>query len=113
MSKRKNEIRALYKRQGQNFMEIPLPNELDWMQGAVDDGPIEVVMFSADMALLVNEEGKLKGMEHNFYFLGDDIVGPALFVGVEGDEYTDCPVSVSYMKQVFPELEVQHGRKKA
>ena len=108
MSKRKNEIRALYKRPGKNLVEVEIPNELEWLQGAVE-GYIEAVPFADDIVMLVNEEGKLKGMEPNFTWMNDTIVGPVIFLGVDGEEFTDCPVSVSYMKQLFPEMEVRNG----
>lgn len=100
---KKNEIRVLYKRPGKNLIEVKIPNELEWLQGAVE-GHVEAVRAFDDVALLVNEEGKLKGMERNFNFLGEEIVGPAVFVGVADEEFTDCPVSVSFLKQQFPEM---------
>ena len=41
----------------------------------------------------MNEEGKLRGLEPNFYLgaIGDTIVGPVLVVGENGDEFADLP----------------------
>jgi len=92
----KNEIYALYKRPGKSLMEVRIPNELEWMQGAVE-GYIEAVPLRPDLVMLVNEEGKLKGMTPNFRInLGgywDEIAGPALFVGVDGEDFDDCPLN--------------------
>lgn len=61
-------------------------------------GYIEVVPSGIDnIVIICNEEGKLNGMKKNFTLLVDDgdelvpsddcISGPALFVGVKGDEF--------------------------
>lgn len=88
----KEEIKVLYKRPGKNIQEVKIPNELHWLQGGVE-GPIEAVHLRPDLVMLVNEEGKLRGMQHNFYMAFDNIVGPVLFVGVDGEDFTDCPLS--------------------
>lgn len=92
----KSEIYALYKRPGKSLTEVRIPNELEWMQGAVE-GYVEAVPLRPDLAMLVNEEGKLKGMTPNFRIdLGvywDEIAGPVLFVGVDGEGFTDCPLN--------------------
>ena len=93
-------IRVYYKRPGKNLIEVKIPNELEWLQGAVE-GFIETLTLRAgengmpDLVMVCNEEGKLKGMEVNFYMpqYNDEIVGPVLFVGVDGEEFTDCPVN--------------------
>ena len=92
---KKDELYCLYKRPGKGVSELYIPNELEWLQGAVE-GYVEAVPLRPDLVMIVNEEGKLKGMEHNFFinFRGDleEIVGPALFLGMDGDEFTDCPI---------------------
>ena len=37
--------------------------------------------------MIVNEEGKLKGMPLNFRVPGDAIVGPAVFMSRSGEEF--------------------------
>lgn len=108
----KEKIKALYKRPGKNLVEVEIPNELEWLQGAVE-GYIEAVPLRPDLLMVVNEEGKLHGMEHNFWInLGgyrDEILGPALFVGVDGEEFDDCPVDKSSLLNFLLELEAQMG----
>ena len=96
-------IRVLYKRPGKNLVEVEIPNELDWIQGAVE-GHFEHIQIGEDVAMLCNEEGKLKGMETNFPLMGDIIVGPVLFVGVAGEEYASCPKNRKQM-EAFLKLE--------
>ena len=50
-------------------------------------GYIETVTFASDCALVVNEDGKMQGLEPNFWFVGDLIVGTAFFVGVAGEDF--------------------------
>lgn len=103
-------IRVFYKRPGKNLVEVRIPNELDWIQGAVE-GHFEHVQISEDIAMLCNEEGKLRGMAENFPLMGDLIVGPVLFVGVDGEEYTDCPRNRKQM-EAFLKLEEIRERAK-
>ncbi len=104
----KDMIRVLYKRPGKSLVEVEIPNELEWIQGAVE-GYFEHVQISDDIAMLCNEEGKLHGMDENFPLMGDLIVGPVLFVGVDGEDYTDCPRNRKQM-EAFLKLEEIRGR---
>ena len=47
--------------------------------------------------MIVNEEGLLRGMAANQAasdFAGIQIVGPALIVGVDGEEFSDVPEEI-------------------
>lgn len=88
-------MKALLKgTQDDGFREIVIPNDLHVLQQLVG-GYIETVTFATDAAIICNEEGRLHGLEHNCSYLGVDFVGPILIVGVDGDEFTDCPMSVT------------------
>lgn len=88
-------MRVLYKSQGdKGFREIVIPNDLHTMQQLVG-GPIETVTIATDAVIICNEEGRLTGMASNCKFLGVDFVGPLMIVGVDGEEFTDCPWSVA------------------
>ena len=95
---RKECIRVYYKRPKKNIVDVKIPNELEWLQGAVE-GYIEPVTMKhgengmPDLVMLCNEEGVLKKMEPNFGWLYGEVVGPVLFVGAEGEEFTDCPMN--------------------
>lgn len=88
-------MRALYKTPGNpGFREIVVPNELHPLQQLVG-GNIETVTVASDAVILCNEDGHHLGMAYNCEYLGISFVGPILIVGVDGDEFTDCPWSVT------------------
>ena len=76
----------------QNIIEIE--NELEALQGAVD-GYIETIsLIPEKVDMIVNEEGLIKGMELNpiaSAIAGTYIVGNALIVGVDGEDFCDVP----------------------
>lgn len=88
-------MRALIKNPGdEGFRQIVVPNDLHTLQQMVD-GYIETVTFASDACVICNEEGRLKGLEHNCKFLGIDFVGTILIVGTDEADFTDCPMSVT------------------
>lgn len=77
--------------------EIKIENTLRALQNEVG-GYIEVVMLSDKAAMIVNEEGLLRGMAPNpiaSNVANTKIVGPAVVVGVDGDEFTDIPTDIA------------------
>lgn len=69
-----------------------IPNELKVMQQLVG-GHIETLRISDNGILVMNEYGKLLGLEPNFYLgaIGDTIVGPVLVVGEDGEDFASLP----------------------
>lgn len=88
----KDIIKCLVKNPGEQLKIGCIPNTLSEFQKAVG-GYIEAVPIRPDLIMIINEEGKLRNLPHNFNLFGyDEIVGTALFVGAKGEEFTDCPV---------------------
>lgn len=85
-------MRAIYKAPGKDPQRVNIGNELKVMQQLVG-GRIETLRISDNGILVMNEEGKLLGLEENFYLgaIGYTIVGPVLVVGENGDEFADLP----------------------
>ena len=85
-------MRAIYKAPGKDPQTVEIENTLSVLQQIVG-GYIETVRISDNGILIMNEEGKLLGLEPNFYLgaIGDTIVGPVLIVGENGDEFADLP----------------------
>ena len=85
-------MRAIYKAPGKDPQRVDIGNDLKVMQQLVG-GYIETLRISDNGILVMNEEGKLLGLEPNFYLgaIGDTIVGPVLVVGKNGDEFADLP----------------------
>jgi len=83
--------------EGRSITETDIPNTLEALQAAVD-GYIETLQLVPNQAvMIVNEEGLLKDLEVNTFasaIAGTMIVGTALIVGVDGDEFTDIPEDI-------------------
>lgn len=105
MGKRKKMISAIIIEPGKDPRIEKIHNELHALQRLVD-GYIEVCPLAEDMVMIINEEGKLRGLPRNFWMevIGDYIVGTAVFVGVDGDEFDDVPVTLSALYSVMPDL---------
>lgn len=87
-------MRVLYKRPADvGFRQLNIDNDLSALQKLVG-GRIEAVFISRDACVICNEEGRILGMPENCNFCGVDFAGPILLVGVDGDEFTDCPMSL-------------------
>lgn len=82
------------KLEGRSVSEIEIENTLEALQAAVN-GYIETIgIVPGEAVMIVNEEGRLRDMTPNpiaSAFAGIDIVGPALIVGVDEDDFTDVP----------------------
>lgn len=70
---KENEIRVLKVKPHEHPKECILENTLDALQEAVD-GYIDIIGLEDDICILLNDEGKLIGLEGN-RSLGDDILG--------------------------------------
>ena len=81
-------MKAVRKRVGEPWEVIDIENSLEALQEEVG-GYIETVTLATDCALVVDEEGLLKGREYNTNLAGVHIVGTALIVGVDFDEFCD------------------------
>lgn len=77
--------------------EVDIENTLDAFQSAVDGYIESVTLVPGKAVMIVNEEGLLRGMAPNpaaSMIAGIKIVGPAIVVGVDGEEFTDLPEDV-------------------
>ena len=61
-------------------------NTLEAFQEAVG-GYIETVTLCTDLVLIVNEEGRIKGLPYNTTICGCQLYGPVLAVSTKGDEF--------------------------
>ena len=100
---RKDRISVIYKEPGQQPYVREMDNTLEAFQGLVL-GYIEHFPIGSDWGIVINEEGKLNGMKYNFTACGEPIFGPAIFVGVDRDEFTDFPSSWEDFQLAFPFL---------
>ena len=93
-------VKVIVKYPGKDPEELVIPNELEAFQRLVG-GYIETLPIAADMLAIVNEEGKLRGMEPNMIVRGDLLVGPVVFAGVDGEDLCDVPVGLDRIGFMF------------
>lgn len=99
-------MKVLVKRTTGELETMEIENNLKDLQGIVG-GYIETVLLSPRVVVIVNEEGKMNGLPFNFNWyrqstLVDKIVGDAVFVGVDGEDFdslTDDEIEI--IKAVF------------
>ena len=89
--------------ESRNITEIDIENKLEAFQAAVD-GYIETLQLIPDkVVMIVNEEGLLRGLAPNPFasaVAGTMIVGNALVVGVDGEEFTDIPKEIAHQIKI-------------
>ena len=82
-------------------VEPSFDNTLEALQAAVG-GYIETITLCCDFCLVINEEGRLKGLPYNTTVCGLPIVGPIVAVGVKGDELCSIKsASVPFVLQML------------
>lgn len=85
------------KLEGVTVSEINIDNTLEALQKEVE-GYIECLTLVPEQAvMIVNEEGLLRELPHNALatiIAARKIVGTALVVGVDGEEFCDVPKNV-------------------
>ena len=96
-------MKVIRKEPGKFPEVVDIPNELEDLQKAVG-GYIEVWTVTTDLAILCDEEGKLKGEEYNCTLLGEDFVGTILLVGLDGPEFTDVDPHVADLFKMLWEM---------
>lgn len=84
-------MRVIKKEVGKAARWVDIENSLESLQREVG-GYIEAVTLFSDCALIVNEEGRLIGLPYNCTICNLDLVGPVLAVGIDGEEFADCPL---------------------
>ena len=84
--------------EGCTVVAIEIENTLEALQAAVDGYIEAVTLIPGKAVMIVNEEGLMRGMNYNALasaIAGTHIVGPAVVVGVDGDEFTDIPADIA------------------
>ena len=107
-------MRVIIKRPDEQFGHVTnISNRLENLQKTVE-GYIEVVPVKQspdgkDIILICNEEGKLRGLPHNFYLWDEEIVGTVIICGIDGDEFGDLPLTfgLAEWKKLLTEMRWQ------
>ena len=95
-------IKAIIKRPDEKAGHVTnISCTLENLQKTVE-GPIETVTLPGGAVLVMNEEGKLKGLQHNFVMglppFYQQVVGTVVILGRKGSEFTDCPMEFKVWK---------------
>ena len=101
-------ISVYVKDPGKKLEERQLKNELDSLQRMVG-GYIEVVTLTNGIVVICDEEGRLKGRPHSAYLDGVDFCGRIILAGSEGEEFSDCPLSMEEVIRQYPYLASESG----
>lgn len=85
-------MKAIRKQPGKAPEVIDVENDVDAICTELD-GYIEAVTIAEDLAILCDEESRIKGKTPNIALkgLGVDFCGTILIVGVDGEEFCDVP----------------------
>lgn len=116
----RSRIVVLYKEPGdpEFYYEAPL-NTLEGFQDLAD-GYIETITIhkemlpkeleaTGDLVIIINEEGRLKGMDYCCTLFGFDLYGPVVLAGVKGDEFADFPISWMKFDKYYHEGKLNRG----
>ena len=102
-------IKVIIKKPGHMPQETEIEYSLKALQSLVD-GHIEHIRVNENIGMLVNEEGKLNNMDANFQFGDDIIVGPAVFVGYDGEDFADIPACLADIRAIIRRAAEECGR---
>lgn len=105
------EIRVIVKKPADITGKVQIiPNTLEKFQELVQ-GPIECVRIQ-NFILIMNEEGLLRKMKPNIWPLElmSPIVGPVVVAGVDGEEFTDCPLRMGEWMKIIKDWKVDYDR---
>ena len=98
-------VRCIIKRPDEQYGHVTnISVTLKNLQKIVE-GPIQAVPFCKNSVIICNEEGKNKGLEPNFIIgtapLQDVVVGDAIVIGVDGEDFCDLPISFGLWKKLL------------
>lgn len=88
-----NKITAIIKRPGEDAEVEMIENTLKTFQNLVG-GYIECVTVEPGLVAVVDEEGIINSKPFNMELGVHQLFGTIVFVGVDGEEFTNCPTTV-------------------
>ena len=95
----KEKIIVMIKEPGENWERREIDNTLRTFQGLVG-GYIETLHVREDLLLIVNEEGVLQQLDPNIYMRGYWLRGTIVAVGVDGEDFADCPIHNAWQMRI-------------
>lgn len=101
-------IKAIIKRPDEDHGHSTwISNSLDNLQRTVE-GYIEAVTYGESIGypgfvVLCNEAGRLDDLPYNCQVGGFSFVGTIIVLGVDGDDFADCPLTLKQWKEILEE----------
>lgn len=95
-------MKVIVKAPNNPAVEAEIENTLEALQGIVG-GYIECIPLTYEALVICNEEGKLRGLLHNFNMPMDNVVGTVIICGDEGEDFTDVPITVEEFNKILTE----------
>ena len=92
-------MKAIYKQVGRDPRQMVIPNELGVLQSLVG-GYIETATLCSDLVLICDEEGLIKKKPFNCNVMSYPFYGDLILVGIDGDQFADCPLTVEKAKEM-------------
>ena len=96
-------ISVIIKEPGKKARHVNISPNLKNLQKTVG-GYIETVRIATDACFICNEEGRILNLPFNFRFSNIDFVGTIIFAGVNGEKFSDVPITFLKAKELFPEM---------
>lgn len=96
----KERINVIVKKPGCVSILWDIENTLQALQNLVE-GYIEAVTVATNLAIICNEEGAIKNLPFNCEMLGHKFYGTLVFVGVDGEDFTDVPLTIDEFRRIF------------
>ncbi len=98
-------VRCIIKRPDEKYGHVTnISVSLKNLQRIVE-GPIETVPCGTSAVIICNEEGKLRNLQPNFWIgegvFSDVIVGEAIVIGVDGEDFCDLSMSFDTWKRML------------
>lgn len=107
MEGKEGKVRCIIKRPDEHFGHVTnISTSLKNLQKTVD-GLVESIRLGSETVILVNEEGRLKGLPYNFTIRTADgfplgvIVGTAIVIGTDGAEFADLKMDFKTWKRIL------------
>lgn len=98
-----NTLSVIVKRPGMAAAVSTVKNTLEDLQKFVG-GYIETLTLDNGIVVICDEEGLLKNRAVSCLMEGNYFFGPIIIAGVDGEEFTDCPVSYKEAIERWPFL---------
>ena len=98
-------VRCIIKRPDEKYGHVTnISTSLKNLQKIVG-GFIQTVTLTDNTVIICNEEGKINGLEPNFIIgtapFQDVIVGEAIVIGTDGEDFCDLPISFDLWKRLL------------